>query len=282
MTARQQIPYNNTQETSIISDMGDGFVYEGVTYAEIQGFRPLLLDLRLPPAAGSGPTPLVVWIHGGAFWSGDRRYLPDTLPPGSVFDALVAAGIAVAAVDYRLSGEARFPAQLEDVLSAFAFLRRGCGRWGLDPERFGVWGESAGGTLAGLVALSSAAAVRAAAVWYPPTDLETLRPDGGDADSPEARLLGAPPARATGLARAASPVRQVGGPAAPFLIMHGTADDAVPVSQSEQLHARLLDAGTDSTLVRVEGAGHCFEGHTEIPYLIERTVAFFADHLLRP
>lgn len=260
--------------------MNDTLLHSGLIYAEIQGFRPLLLDLRLPSTATpSGHTPLVVWIHGGAFWSGDRRFLPHTLPQGSVFEALVSAGIAVATVDYRLSGEARFPAQLDDVQAAFAFLRRNSDRWGLDPERFGVWGESAGGTLAGLVALSPAAPVRAAALWYAPTDLPALHEAGGGADSPEGRLLGAPPAQVRGLAQAASPLWQVSGPAVPFLIMHGAADASVPFSQGERLHARLLEAGADSTLVRVEGAGHCFEGHPDTRQLIARTVAFLAERL---
>lgn len=260
--------------------MNDTLTHAGLTYAEIQGFRPLLLDLHLPrPTTVDGPVPLVVWIHGGAFWSGDRRFLPHTLPPGSVFEALVSAGIAVATVDYRLSGEALFPAQLEDVEAAFAFLRRNCARWNLDPERFGVWGESAGGTLAALVALSPGTPVGAAALWYPPTDLLGLHQGGGGADSPEGRLLGAPPAQVADLARAASPACQVSGPAAPFLLMHGTADESVPFSQSELLHTRLLDAGTASTLVRVEGAGHCFEGHPDTRQLIAQTVAFFVDRL---
>ncbi|QNA77551.1 prolyl oligopeptidase family serine peptidase [Streptomyces sp. So13.3] len=129
------------------------------------------------------------------------------------------------------------------------------------------------------VALVPAAPVRAAALWYAPTDLQTLHEGGGDADSPEGRLLGAPPAQVIDLARAASPVWQVSGPAVPFLIMHGAADESVPASQGERLHARLLDAGADSTLVRVEGAGHCFVGHPDPRQLIAQPVAFLAARL---
>lgn len=71
--------------------------------------------------------PFVVWMHGGAFWSGDRRCLPSNLAPNAVFDTLVAAGIAAATIDYRLSGEARYPAQLEDVRAAIRYLRSHAG-----------------------------------------------------------------------------------------------------------------------------------------------------------
>ena len=83
--------------------------YDGITFSEIAGFRPLLLDLHMPP--GVSDAPVVVWIHGGAFMFGDRRYLPETLAPGSLFDALLAAEIGCATIDYRLTGEAIFPAE---------------------------------------------------------------------------------------------------------------------------------------------------------------------------
>ena len=93
--------------------------FAGISYALISGYRPLQLDLWVPPAPA--PPPLVVWIHGGAWLSGDRRYLPETLRPNQLFDALLAVGLAVATVDYRHAREAPFPAQLHDVKAAVRY-----------------------------------------------------------------------------------------------------------------------------------------------------------------
>ncbi|QKW18095.1 alpha/beta hydrolase [Kitasatospora sp. NA04385] len=251
-----------------------GLVRHGVSYALHTGFRPLLLDLHVP--AGPGPFPVVVWLHGGAFRAGDRRYLPDTLRPDSVFEALVAAGVAVATVDYRLSGEAVFPAQLDDVTAALRYLRAYAGELGLDADRLGVWGESAGATLGALAALTTDA-VSAAVCWYPPTDLAAL--GHGGPDSPIHQLLGGAPAELPGPAALASPVRQVTPAAPPFLLVHGVQDEQVPFAQSEALHERLLAAGARSVLRPVEGARHCFAGYPDVPALVADAVAFLAAEL---
>jgi acetyl esterase/lipase len=258
-----------------------GIVHEGLTYAEIQGFRPLLLDLHLPAAAGTTPpVPVVVWLHGGAFWAGDRRYLPANLD--TVFDALVAAGIAVATIDYRLSGEARFPAQLNDLRTAIRYLRANASKWGLDIERVGAWGESSGGTLAALAALAPSdddadLPLTAAALWCAPTDLVALRHFsamiGLLGDSSDEALLAA--------ATQASPVTHVRHDAPPFLIVHGTADATVSVEQSELLHKELLAAGARSSFVPVEGAGHVFAGHPDAHLLVDQAVAFFSEEFAR-
>ena len=114
--------------------------YEGITYAAPIGYRPLQLDLWVP-AGETAAVPLVVWIHGGAWLFGDRRYLPPTLRPDQLFDELLAAGFAVATIDYRLSLEAKFPAQLHDAKAAVRYLRTHADQLGLDPGRVGVWGS---------------------------------------------------------------------------------------------------------------------------------------------
>jgi acetyl esterase/lipase len=257
-------------------------VREGLTYAEIQGFRPLLLDLHVPSTAtATSPVPVVVWMHGGAFWAGDRRHLPNV-----VSDALAAAGMAAATIDYRLSGEARFPAQLNDVRAAIGYLHSHASEWGLDINRVGVWGESAGGTLAALAALAPSGddadaatdlPIAAAALWCAPTDLVTLRHfsaiSGLLGDHADEDLLAA--------ATQASPVTHVHRDAPPFLIMHATADATLPLKQSELLHEQLLAVGARSTLVRVEDAGHVFTGHPDPQQLVDQTVAFLAQELAR-
>src|ERR1700722_17375429 len=128
----------------------------GLAYAAPLGFRPLLLDLYLP-AAGPDPAPLVVFMHGGGWLRGDRSMAGPGFTawrPGPLA-RLAGDGFAVASVDYRLSGEARFPAQLEDVSAAVEWLTGQAGKYGFDAGRIVLWGESAGaepGALLGLPA----------------------------------------------------------------------------------------------------------------------------------
>src|SRR5690242_8925184 len=112
-------------------------VFAGISYGLISGYRPLQLDVWVP--AVSTPPPLVVWIHGGAWLSGDRRYLPETLRPNQLFDALLGVGLAVASVDYRHARETPFPAQLHDVKAALRYLRLHATELGVDVTRVGVW-----------------------------------------------------------------------------------------------------------------------------------------------
>jgi acetyl esterase/lipase len=274
--------------------------YSGVTYAVAFGFRPLQLDLWVPPAAD--PAPLVVWIHGGGFMFGDRRYLPETLRPGQVFDELLAAGLAVASIDYRHALEAPFPAQLHDAKAAVRYLRAHADELGIDTGRIGVMGESAGGHIAALVGLTAhrpdlegthgvvgpSSAVDVVVDWYGPADLSTMPrktlPPAVAAKLPP-ELLVAPEDQLTrGLAGAAladaSPVTHVTADAPPFLLVHGTTDWLVPYAQSEQLAAELTAAGVPVRLVPVEGAEHIFTGCDDIDAVVRLSVRYLADVLL--
>ena len=275
--------------------------YEGITYAAPIGYRPLQLDLWVP--AGETAPPLVVWIHGGAWLFGDRRYLPPTLRPDQLFDELLAAGLAVATIDYRLSLEAKFPAQLHDAKAAVRYLRTHADQLGLDPGRIGVWGESAGGHLAAMVGLTGersdlegtlgvlgpSSAVDAVVVWYGPMDMaEHARPVHPPEvaaqlppellTAPEDHLVGSldPAAQA-----AASPVSYVTPTAPPFLLVHGTADTLVPYVHSELMHKALTDAGVEVELVPVDGADHIFDGYDDVDAVVRRSVDFLVDALVR-
>ncbi|MHA6757639.1 alpha/beta fold hydrolase [Streptacidiphilus sp. PAMC 29251] len=127
--------------------------FEGVTYARSFGYRPRLLDVHVPP--GQAAAPAVVWIHGGGWMDGDRRYPPPTVPAELLFGSILAAGLAVVRIDYRHSLESPFPAQLHDVKAAIRYVRNFAGILGIDAARIGVWGESAGGHLAALAALTA-------------------------------------------------------------------------------------------------------------------------------
>ena len=273
--------------------------YSGITYAATAGYRPLQLDVWVP--SSSSPPALVVWIHGGGWMIGDRRYLPETLRPNQLFDALLDAGLAVATIDYRLALEAPFPAQLHDAKAAIRYLRAHASALGIDTGRIGVWGESAGGHLAALVGLTGhradleggigvvgpSSAVDVVVDWYGPADFTTM-PRMSPPPHIVAQLevaMRTPPedTLVAGLdenGRAdASPITHVTPGSPPFLLVHGTTDWLVPYDQSEQLHAALTAAGVDSRLVPVEGAEHIFTGCDDVDAVVQLSVDYLQEAL---
>ncbi|MGY2078484.1 alpha/beta hydrolase fold domain-containing protein [Modestobacter sp. SYSU DS0657] len=267
----------------------------GVPYAAVPGWRPMELDLYLP-ADATGPVPVVVFLHGGGWRLGSRRTAGPAYPGAEPFGQLAAAGIAVASVDYRLSGEATWPAQLHDVKAAVRWLRARSAELGVDSDRIAAWGESAGGHLAALLGLTAdvpalegqvglagpSSAVAAVAAWYPPTDLARVAADaGGDPDAPdsrEAQLLGAPVPTVPELAEQASPITHASPAAPPFLLLHGRADRFVPCPQSERLAAALESAGTAVQLHTYADADHMWLGDPAAAAdALERTVSFLTD-----
>ncbi|MFB7507680.1 alpha/beta hydrolase [Streptomyces broussonetiae] len=276
--------------------------FDGLTYATSPGYRPRLLDVHVPPA--EGPVPAVVWIHGGGWLEGDRRCPPPTVPVELLHGTVLDAGLALISVDYRHSLEAPFPAQLHDVKAAIRYVRRHAGELGVDGERIGVWGESAGGHLAALAGLVRAdahgaglegnegvpdetSAVRAVVDWYGVSDIETLvahplppMPGEPSYPNPITTLLGGPEEERQERARAAAPLTYAtGATPPPFLLIHGREDQVVPYSQSETLARALTDAGGEVTLRPVEGADHIFLGSAEVPDIVAHSVAFLRRHL---
>lgn len=255
-----------------------------IRYGEVLGYRPLELDLYLPVGV-EAPAPVVVYVHGGGWQRGSRRDPPPLLD-ADFYDQIAAGGFAVAAVDYRLSAEARFPAALEDVRAAVDWVRSNAGDYGLDAGRVFLWGDSAGGHLALLAALTgttlTGAGVRAAVAWFPVTDLLALPSDLAAAgfvpdlgpDSREARLLGAPAASVPDLARQASPVTHAHAGAPPILLLHGDMDDLVPAAQSVRLAGALEAAGAHVELELVPGASHFWKGASDVGAIIRRSTGF--------
>ena len=284
----------------------------GLSYALIDGYRELGMDVYVPTDA-AGPVPCVIWIHGGAWLNGDRRYFPDIWPEGLIFDGLIARGYAIATIDYRHAREASFPAQLHDAKAAVRYLRRFADELGLDSARFAVWGESAGGHLAALVGLVSGrsdlegtigvrgddSAVSAVVDWYGVSDLTTM-PKFADSALPAPVVAANSDAAAdagsgwqaeepidvvmTGVLdrpaaeRDFSPVNHASASAPPFLVVHGEADGLVPFGQSEQLRDRLLDAGASVQFHPVPGADHVWIG-AEIEPLVDEALDFLDSKL---
>ncbi|WP_241038589.1 alpha/beta hydrolase [Blastococcus litoris] len=265
----------------------------GVPYAAIPGVRPLELDLHLPP--GDGPHPVAVFLHGGGWRVGSRRTAGPMYRDVSPFERVARAGIAVASVDYRLSGEATFPAQLHDAKAAVRWLRARAGELGIDPDRIAAWGESAGGHLAELLGLVTdpalegdvgvagpSSAVSAVVAWYAPSDVAAISTDLGadpmDPTTREAQLLGDPAPDVPELAAQASPIAHVHPAAPPFLLMHGAADQFIPPAQSERLLEALVDAGVTAELVLYDDANHMWLG---APHAAEEALERTVDGLRR-
>lgn len=271
-------------------------VLRGVPFAALPGARPLELDLWLPPAsavADGAPPPVAVFLHGGGWRLGSRHAAGPMYagvdPP--VFARVAQAGVAVASADYRLTGEAVWPAQLHDAKAAVRWLRARAGELGVDGDRIAAWGESAGGHLAALLGLTAAdaalegdvgitgpsSAVAAVVAWYAPSDVAAVAADTGadplDAGTREALLLGAPAPERPDAAAQASPVTHVSPGAPPFLLLHGLADRLIPCVQSERLHAALVEAGVEAELDLYEDADHMWLGSPAAALAaLERTV----------
>ena len=212
----------------------------------------LFLDLYLPSSAERVPQarPLIVHVHGGGWTMGARscgeaaRYIP----------ALVRHGYVVASVDYRLAPKYRFPAQLEDIRRAVAFLVSDAQRFGIDPGRIGLIGTSAGAHLAALYALEREnPTVRAVVDMFGPTDLRLLF--RGEGNLVARSVFGAAREDAPVLVEA-SPACRITSKAPAFLAIHGERDVMVPLEQSELFVRKLRDAGAYAELLVIHGAGH--------------------------
>jgi acetyl esterase/lipase len=278
-------------------------VHHGVEFASVEGFRPLLLDLYLPDH-GTASGAAIVYLHGGGWAVGTRRRFGRAFAAWSPtpLDLLALAGFVVVTVDYRLSGEARFPAQLHDVKAAIRWVRANRSQLGVDSSKVVAWGESAGGhlaMLAGLTAdrpelsrsdlngevgqhLGESSAVCGVVDWYGPMNLLSLgaqhRPDSDkrpdDAGSWESSLVGAPLQTDPARTRAASPISYVHAAAPPIQIHHGTDDQLVPFAQSVEFVDALQAAGGSAQLIAVEGSDHFWTGAPDLRAIFDASLTF--------
>jgi len=246
--------------------------------------QQLKLDLYLPTNAPT-PMPLVIYIFGGAWMAGGRGLNPQ-IPFSQPFLGICSHGCALAAIDYRLSGVAKWPAQIQDVRGAVRWLRANAAAYNLDPQRFGAWGDSSGAHLAEILGLCNAPSstvgnatvnlegniggnlncsdrVQAVCDWFGPSDLLRMNSyytanltNDDIATSPQSLLIGAPIQTVPELTATAHPLIYVHPNGPPFLIIHGTADGTVAFNQSELFNAALAGAGADVAFLPNFGADH--------------------------
>lgn len=235
-----------------------------------------------PAVSAEVRVPLVIYLHGGGWCAGDKGKVP------AYIMKLTQEGIAVASVNYRLSQQAKYPAQLYDVKAAVRFMRAHADDFHIDPQRIAAWGLSAGGHLAALLGTTGddpafegnigadhgqSTKVAAVVNYYGPTSLpdkpiqcaaiNCLFPQTG-MDATVSRLLGCDIAKCTDRAKEASPIEHISLGDPPFLNVHGDKDNIVPLQQSINFDAALAKAGVRSRLIVVPGGRHGW--NRETPY----------------
>jgi acetyl esterase/lipase len=266
--------------------------YANVPYAA-DTLQKHLLDIYLPANAKTN-TPLVVWVHGGAWMLNDKyadmNYMQQTIK------SILAQGYALASIDYRHSTTAVFPAQLHDLNKGIQYLYDHAAQYKLDKNRIALIGFSAGGHLASILALSQnnkvkdfyangiqpTFKIRCVLDYYGPSDLIaiTSNPDTTiyNARHPVAMLIGAVPVERPDLARRASPVTYIDKNDPPFIIVQGEKDESVPNTQSRLLSASLKLAGVPNQLIMVPNAPHYGEMF-DVPEVREKVLAFLATYM---
>jgi acetyl esterase/lipase len=260
------------------------------------------LDIYLPNE-GDGPFPVIVAIHGGAFMGCDKADM-QVLP---MLEGLK-RGYAVVSINYRMSGEAKFPALVQDAKVAVRWVRANAKQYELDPQKIVAWGGSAGGYLSTMLGISAGVPeledlnlgnaeqpcyVQAVVAWYAPTNFlkmdeyltesGMLAPPGfrhNESNSPESLLLGQTITEIPEKAKAANPETYIRSDGPPFLLQHGTKDPVVPVQHSIEMAAKLERAwGKDKvTLELLEGAEHA-DVRFETPENVARVLDFLDEHL---
>ncbi|MEM6377457.1 MAG: alpha/beta hydrolase [Bacteroidota bacterium] len=243
----------------------------------------LILDVYWHEATAT-KQPLVIWIHGGGWGKGSKNNPKEAVK-------LLDHGYAVASINYRLSHQAKFPAQIMDCKAAIRWLKAHAAQFNVDSSRVGVWGASAGGHLSALVGTSwhvedwdklgdnqtVSSKVQAMCDYYGPTDFLRMDDRPGKIihnapDSPEGRLIGGPIQENQTKTKEANPINYIQNITPPFLILHGKEDALVLWEQSQILYDALKDHNQSAEIILFEGLGHGGKGWSA---LFEHPLRFF-------
>jgi acetyl esterase/lipase len=215
--------------------------------------------------------PAIIYIHGGGWRIGSQKQGP--------FEELARDGYFCASIEYRLTGEAKWPAQIEDCKLAVRWLRANAAKYGVDPNRIGAWGDSAGAHLVSCLATTAdrkelegtggypgvSSAVQVAIDYFGPSDFTAATfTDPGAVQGME-ELFGVPREQNPELWKSGSPAALVKAGDPPILLVHGLCDQSVPVEQSILFDAALRKAGVPHQLVLVKNADHGFRQYASAP-----------------
>lgn len=277
------------QTITIVVSYGEGTL-TGLTYCTVDGVSSLM-DVYVPDASKARPLPAAVHVHGGG-WTGGSRSKGFSFP--DVVRTLLDRGYLVVSVDYRLAPTYKYPAQIKDVKCAIRHLRANAARYGLDPDRIGAWGGSAGGQLVGLLGTADASAgfddtggfagesSRVQAVIAQSAITDFTHPEELNDDYHREFLTWPDPESPEMIE--ASPVTHVSPDDSPFFFIVGDEDDLVLPAQSKRMNGLLLAQGIPSDLLVVLHADHALQP-TSSPIdpstavIIERMADFFDRHL---
>jgi acetyl esterase/lipase len=256
------------------------------------------LDVYLPER-GNQPYPVIAWFHPGGFFTGDKGMMMDMLLP-----PWLAKGYAVVSINYRLSDEATFPAQIFDAKAAIRWIKANASKYYFNPDKVAAWGCSAGATLAALLGTSSgvkeledlslgnpaeSSGVNLVVDWYGPIDMIQMDPQlvklGFKAihnlpGSDMSKLLGGLLTEFPEKCKAIDPVSYITSSVPPFYIQHGKNDDLVPYLQSVMLAEALRSVVDQKKIVLelIEKAGH-FSGVHQSKTNIEKILVFLDRYL---
>lgn len=261
-------------------------LFTGVVFGS-GGTTELRLDLAVPKE-GEGPFPAIVCLHGGGWIGGERQKMRGTI------EVLARRGYVAISPDYRLAPQDRFPAQIEDCKAAVRWLRANAEKYHINPQRIGAFGFSAGAHLACLLGVTSkddglegnggnaeqSSAVQAVVSFFGPTDFTQPVWSKEVREQHLVPFLGGTATEKPDVYRRASPLTYAGQNAPPFLLLHGTADEIVPIQQSEALVKKLREADVSARLIRVDGEGHGWGWSRENRLRgIARMMDFFDENL---
>jgi acetyl esterase/lipase len=257
-----------------------------VVYATRPGYRPLRLDLYRETGVNAA-RPLVVVVHGGGWANANPRVGAGFKDFPSVLAYLAQRGYVVASIEYRLSGEAPFPAQVEDLETALGLLRAGATRFGIDPARVGLWGLSAGAQITALQAVRCRPPECAQALvgWFGPYDLAAYVAENPPGDSVRSYLRCPVEGCTAADFTAGSPASRVDGGEPPTLLVHGVEDVQVRASQSQRLAEAMRAGGQDVSVVLIPDVGHGLIGkdtattRRALRLALEATLEFFDERL---
>lgn len=271
--------------TTFLADVSNAYrVVPNVTYHVASG-NENKLDLYLPNNP-PGPTPVLVYIHGGGWVGGTKE--------GNILRTLpyLKRGWAVVNVEYRLGQVARAPAAVEDCLCALRWVAQNANQYNLDTSRIVTTGHSAGGHLSLMTAITPVSAglnrecagetpdVAAVVNWYGITDVGDLI-DGVNVKTYAVRWLGSLPDRFD-VAKRVSPLTYVRSGLPPILTIHGDADSIVPYQHAVTLHERLTAAGVSNDLHTVPGGDHGRFNTAQTTAIFVKIDRFLAKHGLDP
>ncbi len=248
------------------------------------GGEELRMDIYSPSGSASAMRPAVLVIHGGAWMSGRRQDMAHSA------QALADQGFVAATTSYRLAPKSKWPAMLDDVQTAVRFLRKNAAKYGIDQNRIGSAGASAGGHLALMLGfrdlrdakpleyLGESSRVSAVFNIFGPTDMRRDFPTS--LDVLYTAVLGKPRAQASEEIADASPVRHIDKGDAPVFTIHGKADPLVPFVQAQWLDENLKKAGIVHELHLIEGMGHSIDlGNPAVSSAMQKAVKFLQTHL---